>query len=77
MAQYQPDSQSYLALDGKTLRGSGTEETPALHLLSVFCEQLGKVLTQRCTSSKPLGHKRGCSKRRLLTQLSLDFQALE
>jgi hypothetical protein len=41
-----------IAIDGKTLRGSGDDEHPALHLLSAFSHELGVVLTQRAVGSK-------------------------
>jgi hypothetical protein len=41
-----------LAIDGKTLRGSGDDEHPALHLLSAFSHELGVVLTQRAVGSQ-------------------------
>lgn len=41
-----------IALDGKTLRGSGDDDHPALHLLSAFSHELGLVLSQRAVGSK-------------------------
>jgi hypothetical protein len=41
-----------IAIDGKTLRGSGDDEHPALHLLSAFSHELGVVLTQRAVGSQ-------------------------
>jgi hypothetical protein len=41
-----------IALDGKTLRGSGDDDHPALHLLSAFSHELGVVLSQRAVGSK-------------------------
>jgi hypothetical protein len=41
-----------IALDGKTLRGSGDDDHPALHLLSAFSHELGIVLAQRAVGSK-------------------------
>jgi len=41
-----------MAIDGKTLRGSGDDAHPALHLLSAFSHELGVVLTQRAVGSK-------------------------
>jgi len=41
-----------IAIDGKTVRGSGDEDHPALHLLSAFSHELGIVLMQRAVGSK-------------------------
>ncbi len=41
-----------ISLDGKTLRGSGDDDHPALHLLSAFSHELGIVLAQRAVGSK-------------------------
>ena len=41
-----------IAIDGKTLRGSGDDDHPALHLLSAFSHGLGMVLAQRAVGSK-------------------------
>ncbi len=41
-----------ISLDGKTLRGSGDADHPALHLLSAFSHELGIVLSQRAVGSK-------------------------
>lgn len=43
---------SGISLDGKTLRGSGDDDHPALHLLSAFSHELGIVLSQRAVGSK-------------------------
>lgn len=69
MQQEHPDHAWHLAMDGKTLRGSGSDKTPALHVLSVFCEQLGMVLAQQA-----VGHKTNeiPVARQLLHQLTLD-----
>src|SRR6266705_562478 len=45
-------SLSGLAIDGKTLRGSGTPEVPAVQLLSAFSHQLQVVLAQRAVEGK-------------------------
>jgi hypothetical protein len=41
-----------IALDGKTLRGSTDETSPALHLLSAFSHHLEVVLAQRAVGNK-------------------------
>ena len=58
-----------IAMDGKTLRGSGDEEHPALHLLSAFSHELGIVLTQRAVGSKTNEIPEA---RRLLEDLTLE-----
>ena len=35
-----------IAIDGKTLAGSGTSEYPALHLLAAYCSQISSVILQ-------------------------------
>lgn len=40
------------SMDGKTLRGSGSEERGSLHVLSVFSQRLEAVLGQRAVGSK-------------------------
>lgn len=58
-----------IAIDGKTLRGSGEAEHPALHLLSAFSHELGVVLTQRAVGSKTNEIPEA---RRLLEDLTLE-----
>ena len=58
-----------MAIDGKTLRGSGDEEHPALHLLNAFSHELGVVLSQRAVGSKTNEIPEA---RRLLEDLTLD-----
>jgi hypothetical protein len=58
-----------LAIDGKTLRGSGDDEHPALHLLSAFSHELGVVLTQRAVGSQTNEIPEA---RRLLEDLTLE-----
>ena len=58
-----------LSLDGKTLRGSGDEDHPALHLLSAFSHELGVVLSQRTVGSKT---NEIPEVRRMLEELTLD-----
>jgi hypothetical protein len=41
-----------IAIDGKTLRGSRTDDAPGLHLLSAFSHQLEIVLGQRAVGDK-------------------------
>lgn len=41
-----------LAIDGKTVRGSRTDEVPARHLLSAVSHQLGVVVGQRAVGEK-------------------------
>jgi hypothetical protein len=41
-----------IAIDGKTLRGSRTDEAPGLHLLSAFSHQLEIVLGQHAVGDK-------------------------
>ena len=52
LAAYGGDEWPGIAIDGKTLRGSGDDEHPALHLLSAFSHELGIVLSQRAVGSK-------------------------
>jgi hypothetical protein len=49
---WERETWSGIAIDGKTLRGSGDDDHPALHLLSAFSHELGVVLTQRAVGSK-------------------------
>jgi len=35
-----------IAIDGKTLTGSGTSEYPALHLLAAYCSEISSVIMQ-------------------------------
>lgn len=41
-----------VAVDGKTLRGSGTPAVPARHLLSALSQHLGVVLAERAVGAK-------------------------
>jgi hypothetical protein len=36
-----------IAIDGKTLKGSGTDEYPALHLLAAYCSEISSVIMQK------------------------------
>jgi hypothetical protein len=36
----------HIAIDGKTLAGSGTSEYPALHLLAAYCSEISSVIMQ-------------------------------
>ena len=36
-----------ISIDGKTLKGSGTDEYPALHLLAAFCNQISSVIMKK------------------------------
>jgi predicted transposase YbfD/YdcC len=36
----------HIAIDGKTLKGSGTNEYPALHLLAAYCSEISSVIMQ-------------------------------
>jgi hypothetical protein len=58
-----------IAIDGKTLRGSGDDEHPALHLLSAFSHELGVVLAQRAVGCKTNEIPEA---RRLLEDLTLE-----
>jgi hypothetical protein len=60
---------SGIAIDGKTLRGSGDDEPPALHLLSAFSHELGVVLAQRAVGSRTHEIPEA---RRLLEDLALE-----
>jgi hypothetical protein len=40
------DKSLHIAIDGKTLRGSATDEYPALHLISAYCVDISAVLSQ-------------------------------
>jgi hypothetical protein len=42
----------HIAIDGKTIKSSATEEYPALHLLSAYCTSLQGVLYQLPVSDK-------------------------
>lgn len=44
--------QLHIAIDGKTIKSSATEEYPALHLLSAYCNSLQGVLYQLSVSDK-------------------------
>ena len=44
--------QLHIAIDGKTIKSSATEEYPALHLLSAYCTSLQGVLYQLPVSDK-------------------------
>jgi predicted transposase YbfD/YdcC len=41
-----------IAIDGKTLAGSGTSEYPALHLLAAYCCEISAVISQTSVDSK-------------------------
>lgn len=41
-----------IAIDGKTLKGSGTDEYPALHLLAAYCSEISSVIQQEAVDSK-------------------------
>ena len=41
-----------IAIDGKTLAGSGTSEYPALHLLAAYCCEISSVIMQTAVESK-------------------------
>lgn len=41
-----------LAVDGKTLRGSANDETPAIHMVSAYATELGLVLGQEKVADK-------------------------
>ncbi len=45
-AAYQVENWPGLALDGKTVRGSRTDEQVAVHLLNAFMHELALVLGQ-------------------------------
>ena len=47
-----PTDTQALAIDGKTLRGSGTHDAPTTHLLSIVSHQLGITLTQQPVNTK-------------------------
>jgi hypothetical protein len=47
----------HVALDGKTLRGSGSDETPGLHLLAAFAPEQAAVLAQAPVPGKTNEHK--------------------
>lgn len=40
-----------IILDGKTLKGSGTDEYPALHLLAAYCSEISLVIKQETVPS--------------------------
>jgi len=46
------DSLQQIAIDGKTLAGSGTIEYPALHLLAAYCCNISSVIMQTAVDSK-------------------------
>ena len=41
-----------IAIDGKTLAGSGTSEYPALHLLAAYCSEIYSVIMQTSVDKK-------------------------
>jgi predicted transposase YbfD/YdcC len=41
-----------IAIDGKTLKGSGTSEYPALHLLSAYCSEISSIIMQKSVDMK-------------------------
>ena len=41
-----------IAIDGKTLKGSGTGEYPSLHLLAAYCSEISSVISQLAVDSK-------------------------
>lgn len=47
-----PEGQRHIAIDGKTIKSSATEEYPALHLLSAYCTSFQGVLYQMPVSDK-------------------------
>jgi hypothetical protein len=51
-AAYQVENWPGVALDGKTLRGSRTDEQAAVHLLSAFMHELELVLGQHAVDGK-------------------------
>ena len=52
VAATQEDDENAVAIDGKTLCGSLTQDAQITHLLSVVTHQLGITLTQRPVSDK-------------------------
>lgn len=47
------DSKLYqIAIDGKTLKSSGTNEYPALHLLAAYCAEISSVIMQTSVEQK-------------------------
>lgn len=50
--EFAAQGQLHIAIDGKTLKSSATEEYPALHLLSAYCNSLQGVLYQLPVSDK-------------------------
>ena len=40
-----------ISIDGKTLKGSGTDEYPALHLLAAYCSEISSVVMQKSVDS--------------------------
>ena len=40
-----------IAIDGKTLKGSGTDEYPALQLLAAYCSEISSVIMQKSVDS--------------------------
>ena len=46
------DSFLQIALDGKQLKGSGSGEYPALHLLAAYCTEISGVIMQNAVDSK-------------------------
>jgi hypothetical protein len=41
-----------IAIDGKTLAGSGTHEYPALHLLAAYCSEISAVIMQTAVAAQ-------------------------
>jgi hypothetical protein len=52
-----PDLGDTLALDGKTLRGSGTYQVPGVHLLAAYAPQVAGVVGQIRVDGKTNEHK--------------------
>jgi len=46
------DQLLHIAIDGKTLSGSGTAEYPALHLIAAYCSEISSVIMQTAVESK-------------------------
>lgn len=56
-ASGQADDAEHLALDGKTLRGTATEEIPAVHLLALYAVASGVTVAQAPVGDKTNEHK--------------------
>jgi hypothetical protein len=72
-AEEQHPGDGPLARDGKTLRGSGDNNVPAVHLLALYAVDSGVTVAQAPVGDKTNEHKAALE---LLPQVSLDGQVV-